>query len=53
MKLKVAIGSLVWTLLITLLHIQLNVGWQRLADNMQVAIGTKRAEMVVGFLPVT
>jgi hypothetical protein len=53
LKQKVAIAALLWTLAITALHIQLNVGWSRLVDNVQVAIGSKRGEMVVGFLPVT
>ena len=53
LKLKVAIAALLWTLLISALHVQLNVGWGKLVDNVQVAIGAKRGEMVVGFLPVT
>lgn len=53
MKLKVAIAASLWTLFISVLHVQLNVGWERLVENFQVAIGAKRGEMVVGFLPVT
>ena len=53
LKLKVAIGALVWTLFISALHVQLNVGWAQMVTNLQVAVGAKRAEMVVGFLPVT
>ncbi len=53
MKLKVTIGALIWTLLITVLHIQLNVGWVKLVDKIMVTVGAQRAEMVVGFLPVT
>ena len=48
MKKKVLLGSLVWLLSITLLHMQLNVGWDRLLRFLQ-----GRSEMVVGFLPVT
>ena len=53
MKLKVALGALIWTLLITAIHVQLNVGWRQLVTNVKVAVGAERAEMVVGFLPVT
>ena len=53
MKLKVGLGALVWALLITVLHVQLNVGWAVLVDKIQVMRGEERAELVVGFLPVT
>lgn len=36
------LGVLLWTLLISLAHVQLNVGW-----------GDKRQELIIGFLPVT
>lgn len=48
MKLKILIGALVWTAFITSLHVQLNVGWERLAG-----IFAGRKELQVGFLPVT
>ena len=48
MKLKILIGALVWTTLITGLHVQLNVGWGRLLSTL-----AGRKEMLVGFLPVT
>ena len=48
MKRKVLIATLAWLLSITLLHVQLNVGWDRLLGFLQ-----GRSEMVVGFLPVT
>ena len=48
MKKNVTIGALVWLLSITLLHVLLNVGWDRLLGFLQ-----GRSEMVVGFLPVT
>ncbi len=48
MKLKILIGALAWTTLITGLHVQLNVGWERLFSMLQ-----GRKEMLVGFLPVT
>ncbi|HJP02823.1 MAG TPA: hypothetical protein QF764_13725 [Planctomycetota bacterium] len=48
MKLKIALGSLVWVLVITLSHVQMNVGWTRLVSTI-----AGRKELVVGFLPVT
>ncbi len=53
MKRKVVIGALAWTLLITLAHIQLNVGWTNLRTKVDVMRGAARAELIVGFLPVT
>ena len=53
MKLKVLVGALVWSLFITALHVQLNVGWRELQDRLKVLVGMQRAELVVGFLPVT
>ncbi|MCB9898944.1 MAG: hypothetical protein H6825_13145 [Planctomycetes bacterium] len=53
MKFKVIVGSLVWLALITLAHIQLNVGWDRLASSARVMFGTERPRLIVGFLPVT
>ena len=53
MKRKILLGSASWLILITVLHIQLNVGWARLGNEIQVALGRERAELVVGFLPVT
>ena len=52
-KLKVFVGALVWISLITLGHLQLNVGWSRAADQVRVWLGLQRPELVVGFLPVT
>lgn len=48
MNSKVATGALAWLLFITALHIQLNVGWERLTSSL-----AGRKELVVGFLPVT
>lgn len=53
MKRRVLIGAVLWTLLISLAHVQLNVGWRALAKNLGLAGSSARAEMVVGFLPVT
>jgi hypothetical protein len=53
MKLRVLVGSVLWTVLITLMHIQINVGWSGFAREMRVFFGLERPELVVGFLPVT
>ena len=53
MKRKVLIGALLWTLLITLVHVSLNVGWGELGKQVEVMRGERREELVVGFLPVT
>ena len=39
--------------IITALHVSLNVGWAELAQKVKVAIGKERAQLIVGFLPVT
>ena len=48
MKAKITAGALAWVMFITVLHVQLNVGWERLASTV-----AGRKELVVGFLPVT
>ncbi len=53
MKRKVLFGALLWTLLISVVHVTLNIGWGRLVDEVQVMRGAKRQELIVGFLPVT
>lgn len=53
MKHKILVGSSVWLVLITLLHVQLNIGWERLGKDVRVLLGSERPELVVGFLPVT
>lgn len=53
MKRKVLFGAVLWTVLITLVHIQLNVGWARLRDEVRILLGREREELIVGFLPVT
>jgi len=53
LKLKVALGALAWAVLISLAHVQLNVGWSRLMSQTQVMLGIERPELFVGFLPVT
>ena len=53
MKRRVLIEAVLWTALITLLHIQLNVGWGRLKGQIFGIFGEDREELIVGFLPVT
>ena len=53
MKRKVLVGALLWTLVITLVHVQLNIGWAALREQIAVWRGKERAELIVGFLPVT
>lgn len=53
MKRKVLVGALLWTALITLVHVSLNVGWSELRRRVAVWRGEERAELIVGFLPVT
>ncbi len=53
MKLKVLIGALVWTLLVSLAHVQLNVGWVTLTEVVREWFGRKRAVLEIGYLPVT
>ena len=53
MKLRILIASTVWLVLVTALHVQLNLGWTRLGREIREALGETRSELVVGFLPVT
>jgi hypothetical protein len=48
MKLKVLSAATTWLVFISLLHLQLNVGWQRL-----MSLFGEREQLKVGFLPVT
>ncbi len=50
---KVMLGALLWTALLTLLHVQLNIGWDGLNTKVKVIMGLEREQMLVGFLPVT
>ena len=50
---KVCLGSVFWTILISCLHVQLNVGWGELLRKARVQMGEQAQGMVVGFLPVT
>ncbi|MCA8981018.1 MAG: hypothetical protein H6831_00320 [Planctomycetes bacterium] len=53
MKRKVFLGAILWTLLITVVHVSLNVGWTQLGKQVEVLTGQRRQELIVGFLPVT
>jgi len=53
MKRKVMLGAALWVLLITLAHIELNIGWGELGHEIAVMTGEEREELIVGFLPVT
>ena len=53
MKAKVAMLALIWTLLVSGLHVHLNIGWDELGDEIRVLMGQQRKTMLVGFLPVT
>jgi hypothetical protein len=53
MRAKVGLFTLCFMTVITLLHIQLNVGWETLADEIRIALGGERKTLIVGFLPVT
>lgn len=53
MKLKVLLGALLWTLLVSLAHVQLNIGWGQVGEIVREWKGHKRKTLEVGFLPVT
>lgn len=53
MKAKVLFVALAWALVISVLHVWLNVGWSKVAQSMGGLFGERRQELVVGFLPVT
>ena len=53
MKLKVLLGALLWTLLVSVAHLQLNVGWREVGEIVREWMGGKRKTLEVGFLPVT
>lgn len=50
---KVFLGAVLWSILISYLHVQLNVGWGELMQRIKAHFGEQRRELVVGFLPVT
>lgn len=53
MKLRILLGAVLWTVLITCLHLWANVGLTEFDQAVRVWLGTERAQLRVGFLPVT
>lgn len=53
LKRNVFLGALAWALLISVAHLQLNIGWGRFVNEVKIKFGAVRREMIVGFLPVT
>jgi hypothetical protein len=53
MKRRIGIGMLLWVLLVSISHIQLNLGWSSLRTEIAVMTGEQREELIIGFLPVT
>lgn len=53
MKLRILIGALLWTTLVSLAHLHLNIGWAAVSEQVRVWFGEKRKTLDVGFLPVT
>ncbi len=53
MKRRLFVGALVWTLVVTLLHLWANVGFSQLARGVRESLGLTRPTLRVGFLPVT
>ena len=53
MKLKILLGAVLWTGLITFLHLWANVGFDEFARATRVWFGVERPQLRVGFLPVT
>jgi hypothetical protein len=53
MKLKVLLGALLWTVLVSVAHVHLNYGFDRIRDLYREWTGEKRKTLEVGFLPVT
>lgn len=53
MKLKVLLGALLWTLVVSVAHLHLNYGYAQLREIIAEWMGHKRMTLEVGFLPVT
>jgi len=52
-KARVALGTFLWLLVISVGHIQFNVGWARTGDFFKGFFVDVQKELQVGFLPVT
>jgi hypothetical protein len=53
MKARLLVCTLVFLAVISLLHVQLNVGWDTLAEEWESLFDPQRRTLMVGFLPVT
>ena len=53
MKLRVLLGAILWTALITVLHVWANIGVTDFRQSIKVWLGEERPQLRVGFLPVT
>jgi len=53
LKLRILLGAVLWTALITFLHVWANVGFENFARIARVWVGVERPRLRVGFLPVT
>jgi hypothetical protein len=53
MKARLILFSSLFLALISVAHVQLNVGWDELAHKWAVMMGEERKTLRVGFLPVT
>jgi len=52
-KLRIVLGAVLWTLLITVMHVWANVGFERFARELETWAGVTRPRLRVAFLPVT
>lgn len=48
-----ALGTLLWLVLISVAHVEFNVGWARAGGFFKGFIVEPQRELQVGFLPVT
>ena len=53
MKLRILLGAVLWTALITLLHVWANVGFREFGTAVRIWLGFERQSLRVGYLPVT
>jgi hypothetical protein len=53
MKAKLLTYTLAFLAVISGLHVQLNVGWETLAEEWAGMFDPQRRTLIVGFLPVT
>jgi hypothetical protein len=53
MKLKFLLVWLAGMLLLSVAHVQFNLGWSEFARSLRESFGLERRQLQVGFLPVT